>query len=682
MTKMPVPGKTTGFAITATVVLALLLLFSILPCRAGDSSEMETLQHLKHLSIEQLDTLEVTSVSKKPEKLSDAAAAVFVITSEDIKRGGFVSIAEALRMVPGLEVAHIDANKWAISSRGFNSWFANKLLVLMDGRSVYTPLFSGVYWDVQDTFLEDIDRIEVIRGPGATLWGANAVNGVINIITKKAHDTQGGVMTAGGGNLEQGFGAVRYGGKIADNAWYRCYAKYFNRGDFRDHHGGSASDDWDQGRTGFRIDWDRSDDDALTFQGDAYTGKSGITYYLTGFVPPEVYDDRANLSGGNLLVRWNHSVSDLSSIALQLYYDRTVRNMELFSEDRDTVDLDFQHSFQMGNRHQVVWGAGYRLSHDHVKNSRTLIFDPEKRTDNLFSFFIQDEISFIDNSLQLTLGSKFEHNDYSGFEIQPSARIRWNPVENHTLWMAVSRAVRTPSRADSDMTVEVNAFKTGPTFNVMEFRGSHSFDPEEVIAYEAGYRFIPDSTLSFDAACFYNVYHDLRGLHIGDPDPPFLYLPPPDKRLIPATIDNRFHEDTYGVELSAKLQVTRWWELSAAYTWIKIHLFADKIENTRNLELAEGGVPRNQFSIRSLLDMPYGLQLDTFLFYVEELSDFDTPGYTRLDIRLGWKPIKYLDLSLKVENLLDNLHPEYPSIEGIQATEVPRSFYGKVTWYF
>ena len=667
---------------TAALMLAGIFLFLAPVCRAKGPSANQALRQLKQLTIEQLADLEVTTVSKKPEKLADAAAAVFVITAEDIRRGGFTSIAEALRLVPGLEVAHIDANKWAISSRGFNAWFANKLLVLMDGRSVYTPLFSGVYWDVQDTLLEDIDRIEVIRGPGATLWGANAVNGVINIITKKAQDTQGGLITAGGGNLEQGFGAARYGGKIGENAWYRGYAKYFNRSPFEDNQGDDAADDWDMGRTGFRVDWDQSESNSLTFQGDAYTGNSGTTNIITGVIPPRVFDDSADVSGGNLLGRWSHTFSDTSDMSLQAYYDRTVRNMEILSETRDTVDIDFQHTFQLGRRQQVIWGLGYRMTHDNITNSETVSFDPDSRTDNLFSGFFQDQFSLIADKLDLTVGSKFEHNDFSGFEFQPSARLRWKPRKNHMLWAAVSRAVRTPSRADHDLDVKLKAFRTGPTVNTLMIRGNSAFDSEEVITYEAGYRLVPMARLSLDLASFYNVYRDLRTTVPGMPIPAFTAFPPPAARVLPQNIVNKFHEDAYGTEITGNLQLTDWWKLSLGYTWINLHLFADAAEKSLDLELNEGGTPRNQFFAGSYLDLPGNLQLDTLLFYVDDLPDLDVPSYTRLDMRLGWQPVKHLEFSLKLENLLDNRHPEYINTQGIQSTRVPRSIYGKVTWRF
>ncbi len=659
----------------------LCILFPPSSGQADNVASTETLNYLKQLSIEQLAALEVTTASKQAEKLSDTAAAVFVISSEDIQRGGFTTIPEALRMVPGLDVARIDANKWAISSRGFNAWFANKLLVLMDGRSVYTPLFSGVYWDVQDTFMDDIDRIEVIRGPGATLWGANAVNGVINIITKKARDTQGGRVNIGAGS-KQAFGSARYGGKLGEDAWFRAYVKQFKRDSFENMDGENGGDSWRGGRTGFRADWNRSSDTAMTLQGDIYTGESGTTSTFSFFDQAYTQYDTADLEGGNLLGRWTQTISDDASFSVQIYYDRTVRDMQILSETRDTVDLDFQQTLRIGGRNNIIWGLGYRLTYDNITGSELMWFDPDSRTDNLFSAFIQDTITLLPQRLYLTLGSKLEHNDYSGFEIQPSIRMRFKPHERQTLWAAVSRAVRTPSRADDDLHLLIDAFETGPTKNIAYLEGNSDFDSEEVIAYELGYRLIPWSFLSVDLASFYNVYHNLRAALPGPPTPSWATYPPPPERIIPMELHNQFHENTYGLEVTGTLELFDWWRTSASYSWIQLHLFASEEENSNNLELGEGSVPCNQFSIKNYFDLPGHLQLDTFFYYVDDLPDLGVPSYCRLDVRLGWRPVRDLELSLKFENLLEADHMEYSDIQGIEATKIPRSVYGKVTWRF
>src|ERR1700731_4640181 len=370
---------------------------------------------LKKLSVEQLVDIDVTSVSKYPEKFSEAAAAVAVLTSEDIERSGVTKIPDALRLVPGLDVAQVDAHTWAISSRGFNDIFADKLLVLIDGRTVYTPLFSGVFWDVQDTLLEDIDRIEVVRGPGATLWGANAVNGVINIITKSARDTQGLLLYGGGGTEEQGFTGARYGVKINDDAFVRIYAKYFSRDSSVLPDDTDAHDSWDMFRAGFRLDWDPTHQDSVTVQGDIYTGQQDEVYTVptTTFPFSGKISSTDNVSGGNVLGRWSERFSADSELTVQTYYDRTVRNSAIFAENRDTGDIDVQHRFGLGERQEIIWGFGFRVTHDDVLNSLNVALVPDSRTLKLYSAFVQDDIVIVPEQLRLTIGSKFEHNDFT-----------------------------------------------------------------------------------------------------------------------------------------------------------------------------------------------------------------------------------------------------------------------------
>ncbi len=644
--------------------------------------EDNTLRYLKNLSIEQLASIEVTTVSKTEEKLSDVDAAVYVITSEDIRRSGLTSIPEILRMAPGLQVARIDSNQWAISARGFNAWFADKLLVLIDGRSVYTPLFSGVSWNIQDTLLDDIERIEVIRGPGAALWGANAVNGVINIITKKAQETQGGLIKAGGGNIEQGFGAVRYGGRIGDKGYYRAYAKYFNRGPFKKRNGHDADDDWDMARVGFRMDLDLSSHSSLTLDGDIYDSRTHDTLDMES-VPASVQTGERlteDFTGGHLLGRLTRRLQDESLMTFQWYYDRTDWDSDFIKETRDTIDLDFQHSFKAFDRHNVVWGLEYRMYHDNLPETVAFKFQPKSRIENMFSGFLQDQISIIPGKLDFTLGTKLEHNYFSGFEVQPSGRLRFKPTKTQTFWAAVSRAVRTPSRADRDMNLLLNEIKIGPIDNIFVIKGSDDFDSEELISYEAGYRITPRERFSFDISTFYNVYRDLRATIPAEPTQKKDYETQNIVRVIPLEIKNQFHEDSYGLEASGTMQLTRWWKASINYSWLKMRIHTDK--EMVGFELDEGNIPRNQFSMRSYMDLPYNVQFDTLLFYVDSLPEMDIPSYTRLDFRLGYHPFKNLSVDLKLQNMLDNRHPEYVNIGGIASSEVPRSFYGKITWHF
>lgn len=447
-------GKSDSLFVLRTVGLFLSITTLAMPgvvvSQPSDSLPMEA---YLDLPLEDLLSLEVTSVSKKRQPLSEAPAAIYVITQDDIKRSGVTSIPEALRMAPGVQVTRINSNKWAVSSRGFNGQMSNKLLLLIDGRSVYTPAFSGVYWDVQDTFMDDIERIEVIRGPGATLWGANAVNGIINVITKSAGNTQGGLLTLGAGSEEKGFAGFRYGASLGDHSQGRFYLKAFDRDGFSDLATGTdAGDQWKSYRAGFRIDGGASTEDGWTFQGDIYHTDEN-QYVASQWVSTPPFnlpdDDNFNTTGWNLLTRWNHHLSDRSSMTLQLYYDHAERDELILGQTHDTFDLDFQHNLMLGNRHDVIWGFGYRAVKDDFDNTFAVSLSPDSRTNHLISAFVQDQIELVPDRFHLTVGSKIEHNDYTGFEVQPSVKMLWTPHERHTLWGSVSRAVRTPSRVEA-----------------------------------------------------------------------------------------------------------------------------------------------------------------------------------------------------------------------------------------
>jgi iron complex outermembrane receptor protein len=631
------------------------------------------------LSIEELMRIPVTSFSKHEERFSEVPGALYVITQDDIRRSGALSIPEALRMAPGVQVARVDAHTWAVSARGFNDVFANKLLVLQDGRSIYTPLFSGVFWDVQDTIMEDIDRIEVIRGPGGTLWGANAVNGVINIITRKAADTQGVLISAGGGSEELGFGGVRYGDKINDQTHFRIYAKYFNRDASVLPTGEDADDRWQMGRGGFRLDWDASDRNLLTVQGDVYAGWLDQTFTTLAPVfpyPTNTVADTVDVNGGNLLGRWTHTISDDSSWSLQAYYDRTYRDAVIFHEGRDTLDVDFQHRFRFGARNHIIWGLGYRYTHDRTADKFDVSMHPRERGSQLFGGFVQDEMAVIPERLTLTLGTKLEHNDFSGFEIQPSGRLMWTPSPEHTIWAAVSRAVRSPARTDHD--IQLNQKPTVPGPFVSSILGNDNFDSETLIAYELGYRVQVHKRLSLDLALFYNQYDDVRGLRIGG----LTNNPPP--ATIALLLDNMLKGESYGGEIAGNFQLTDWWRWRASYSYLDLQLHAKAASVDPNTEhFIEGTSPHHQFSIASGIDFPAHLGLDWTVRYVDTLPAVNVPSYVTLDVRLSWRPRPNLELAVAGLNLLDNQHPEFrPTSIRTQATEVQRSVYGKVTWRF
>ncbi|MBT3878831.1 MAG: TonB-dependent receptor [Candidatus Scalindua sp.] len=639
---------------------------------------------LKSMSLEDLMNIRVTSVSKKPQRLLDAASAIYVITQEDIRRSGATNIPDALRRVPGIQVAHISANTWAITSRGLNGQFANKLLVLIDGRTVYTPLFSGVFWDVQDTLLEDIDRIEVIRGPGASLWGDNAVNGVINIITKKASDTQGGLLSTGYGDEQQGFASLRYGGKIGNSAHFRVYSKFFNRDNAVLASGEKANDRWDTLRGGFRIDWDVDNQDSLIVQGDIYDGETESNASTPILTSPfkESFNDESEFAGWNVLTRWKRVFSDSSNMELQLYFDRTERESAMFREDRDTFDFDFQHRFKFGERHDIVWGLGYRLNHDDIRNTFSLSFNPDDRYMSLYSGFVQDEITLIEDKLLLTVGSKISYNKFTDSEIQPNARLLWKLHERHSAWISLSRAVRTPSRAENDVRSNSMVSASVPFPSLVSTFGSDGFDAEELYAYELGYRFIPSDSLSVDIALYYNNYDKLLTVEPGA----FAVetTPQPTHFLIPFIGRNEMDGEVFGVELAVDYRPVDWWHLKGSYSYQQVQMHLNRSSLDTVSESMEGATPHNQFFLRSSFNLPGNIELDLSPRYTDNLPSLKIDSYVELDARLSWKPLKDLDVSLIGQNLLDKHHPEYKQslIAETGSSEIQRSVFVKIEWKF
>ena len=641
---------------------------------------------LTGLSLEELVNIKVTSVSRKAQKLSRAPVAIFVITQKDIKRTGVTSIPEALRISPGLNVARVNKSIWSISARGFNSQFANKLLVMVDGRSVYTPLFSGVYWDVQDTLLEDIDRIEIIRGPGATLWGANAVNGVINIMTKRAEDTQGLLLSAGRGGEEGVFAGFRYGDKVGSKLHYRVYGKYFSRDESVQTDGSAAHDAREMEQVGFLLDWKPTDTDFVTFQGDFYTGYGKQVAPSFTLVPPYLQEipETVDVSGGNALVRWTHKFSPGSDSVLQLYFDRASREMILIGEVRNTFDVDFQHRFRAGRRHEIVWGGGYRFSEDQLKESYEVrSIRDEGRGVDLFSAFVQDEIELLAERLAVTVGTKLEYNDFTGFEFQPSARILWTPTDGHTLWASVSRAVRTPSRAEHDIRLVPEVLAPTPISSLplkLEISGNPDFGSEKLTAYEIGYRIKPSIRMTLDFAGYFKKYAGLRGTTTSSI---FLSPLPVPHLVLPMTFSNSLSGCTYGAEVSAAWQATDRWRLQLSYSYLEMELRSTEGESTLLATMTENESPENQFSLRSSLDLPKQLYLDSTLRYVDYLPGVDIDSYLELDLRLGWRPRRNFELSIVGQNLLQQSHTEFPvQLLTVQSTGVERSIHGKVTLRF
>jgi len=615
-------------------------------CFALSAAATEHPTDFSSMSIEDLANIEISSVSKKKESLSDAAAAVFVITQEDIRRSGYTSVPEVLRLAPNLQVARVDSSQYAITARGFNSTTANKLLVLIDGRTVYTPLFSGVFWDVQDVMLQDVERIEVISGPGGTLWGSNAVSGVINIITRSAHDTQGGLLNAGAGTEERG-GAARYGAKLNDDTAFRVYAKGFERDGTERANGTDVHDRWHKQQAGFRLD-SGIEGDKMTLQGDIYDGEQD-----------QRFNDDKTVSGANLLARWNKALGGDENLQVQAYFDRTRRDYPgQFREQLDTYDLDVQHRFRWSTMHDIVWGGGYRVMEDSVANSPALAFLPTQRSLKLANVFVQDSIALTEQ-LKMTLGVKLEHNSYTGTETQPSARLAYKIDDKSLIWSSVSRAVRTPSRIDTEFFIQ-----SGPITLV----GNEDFHSEELTAYEIGYRAEPAANVSFSVSTFYNVYDELRSVEFSPGG------------TLPLTLENKIRGEAYGVEFWGNYRVNDWWRLSAGYNYFKKDLeLASDSTDILSLDAAETD-PRYQFSLRSSMNLAPNVEFDVALRSIGGISVGDVPSYTALDARVGWAVTKAISLSVSGFNLLDRKHPEFGN--AATRSEFKRNVYLEVSWRF
>jgi iron complex outermembrane receptor protein len=677
-------GERCGGRMELWVVQAAVL-FLVVGCEVARGQAPSAAQSpagdLTQVSIENLMNVEVTSVSKKEQKLSQVAAAVYVITQEDIRHSGATNIPDLLRMVPGLDVAQINANTWAISSRGFNSEFANKLLVLIDGRTVYTPLFGGANWDTFDVPLEDIDRIEVIRGPGGTIWGANAVNGVINVITKKTEDTLGGLVTTGGGTAAQEFGTVQYGGKIQQDTSYRIFARYLNGDHFPDLNGTNGEDGWHLLHGGFREDTRLSAKDSLTTQGDLYAGSEGSTIVHTILNPPENVEVQrlTPLSGGNVLGKWNHIFSDRADMTVQIYFDRYTRSGPEVRETRNTYDFEFQNHLVWGNRQDVIWGFGYRHSADQTLGTIDEAFAPADWDGDLFSAFVQDQITVRPDRVFLSIGTKLENSYFTGFDLQPSIRVAWTPNKRHTFWASISRAARTPARRDEGVQAALAAFP-GPTEVLLE--GNANFEAEHVVAYELGYRAQPSPRLSLGATAFINTYTDLESI---EPLPPFTntnFNPP--VMVVPMQLSNKMNGTTYGLEVYGKWKVNRVWTVSPGYSFLHMDLRLDPSSlDTVSVADGEGSNPANQAQLRSHVELFHGLSWDANGYFVGRLANQGVPSYTRVDTQLAWKVSERVTLSAVGQNLLQDHHLEFNDfLQVVNSALIKRSAYAKLTWRF
>lgn len=635
------------------------------------------------MSLEQLGNVEITTASKEPEQLWQTPAAIYVLTQEDIRRSGVTTIPELLRLVPGVEVARIDSDHWAVGVRGFGGEFSKSLLVLIDGRSVYSPLFAGVYWQVQDTLLEDVDRIEVIRGPGGTIWGANAVNGIINIITRNAKDTHGKLASLGGGDIDQGTGGSRFGSTTSGRGMdYRVYGKGF----IREHEfnpDGAHYDDWRMGQLGFRTDWTINARDTLNVQGDMYKGRDGERVDASYYSPPSVNlisSPPNGTSGGNIMAGWRRQISENSDIEARNYFDRTTRFSPQLDETRNTYDLDLLYHFMVKRRQDVLLGAGARWSHDDITQMlATLSFTPPQETDSIYSWFIQDQIKIIPNTLSLVLGSKFEHNNRSGFEVQPNGRLLWTPTAHQSVWAAFTRAVRTPSRLDQDLQLTDFASAKPPYF--LRVVGSKNFRSERLLGTEVGYRTLVASRLYLDFSVFRNEYNDLYGYGAGS-----LFVertPTPAHYILQVPLANALKGDTSGGEIAPDWKPAQWLEVKGSYSYLHLYVH-DKVgfTDTSNTATDNGSSPHHQVVLQGRFNIPKGFEFDPTYRYVSSLPFQKVAAYNTADVRFGWHPSHNWDLSLAGQNLLQPRHPEFGSYVFTDPLSVgiDRDIYAKITW--
>lgn len=663
-------------------MVRVIIAMAAIACLCGQAAQADD-RDLTDLSLEELLTIEVTSVAKKRQRVEDSAAAVFVISSEDIRRSGATRITDLFRMVPGMQVGENDSNSVAVSARGFNERFASKLLILVDGRAIYRSVLSGVFWDQVLVPLQEIERIEVVRGPGATLWGANAVNGVINIITKHPIDTQDGtvVLRAGSNEIASAYG--RWGGLVGDDGAYRFHA----RGDIRrglvDAEGDQISDASRTSQVGFRMDWEPTPRDAFTIQGDIHRGEietvtDGAQLNIGSFPALTKRDD---FFGFNVLGRWAHSGEEFGDLSIQTFVDFLVRGEFGSSINSSIFGFDFQHTLPAMGAHEIVWGTNIQFTHDRASGV-FINFDPVAALNQTYGLFVQDEIDLIEQELSLTLGTKLEYNTYSGFEVQPSARLFWRPDDGFALWGAVSRAVRTPARFEQDLSIFLQPIppgvppNTGPlplTFGIV---GNNNLNSEELLSFELGGRFDLSQDISVDVATYFNIYENLISISA---NPPVLSATGIQQTLGHV---NQGSARSFGVEVSADWRVLDWWTLIGSYSHQNIR-FNSGGATGEVTHRTKGLTPQHQGSIRSQFDLSESVEFDLWLRAQTGLSSDLVTGFADLDARLSWRPRPDLILTLSGRNLLQSRRVDFKQVQYPAPTgQLERSVLGTVEFRF
>jgi len=661
------------------VVLAVFMGRSVAHGAQGVQPPSDLLQ----MTIEDLMNIEITSASKKEQRLAEVPAAAFVITQDDIRRSGMTTLPELLRLVPGVQVAQVNSNKWAIAIRGFNNLFADKVLVLVDGRTVYDRLNSGVFWESIDVPLDEIERIEVIRGPGGATWGANAVNGVISVVTKSAAETPGAAVTVGAGTFDGERASARFGGTLGGVA-YRLSSHWAGRRESQLDARTSAGDSWDTQTHGIRMDWARGADAMMVQGGATLATVRGLFPSPTGPVPAiePFIDNRTFTQEYDVLGRWTHRRGDGSSMQLQSFVDYR-HNDDPVNPRQLQVDVDGQYHVKVARRHDVVVGAGYRFLDENTDGGFAFAILPADVHEVVLNAFAQDDIA-LGSRVQLTLGAKVERDGYVGWGLQPTARVMWSVVpQRQHAWAAVSRAVRTPSLADVSGRFNYTSF-IGPRELpiVVGAIGNPAFQSEEVVDAELGYRLELATTASIDVTAFRGSYKKLK---TSEPLAPRLELTPgaPPHLFVPVQFGNLLDATTSGVEISAHLTPVRWWRVDGGYSTFRLVPHLSPASGDTHAAAFDGNVPRAQWQARTAFSLPAGVQIDGMLFRVGALTALGVGAYTRADVRLEVPLTKRLTASVVGQNLLDPMHQEFAGSGAVVApTLVPRSARVQLTWKY
>lgn len=655
------------------MLAVILLSFSALAL-GGETPEDPDDTNLTELSLEELMNIEVTIASRTEEKLSDVPAAVYVLTGDEIRRAGFRNVQEALRMVPGFQVSRFDSSGWSVTARGFSGGFSNNLLVMIDGVSVYTPVFAGVWWFAQDLDIDDVERIEIIRGPGGTLWGTNAVNGIVNVVTKHTADTLGARGTAYY-SPEENVKAGRYGGRLGEHGTYRVWALHDDHNSLVDSAGDEPTEDWYTLKAGFRADWDLPSGDQVKFLANGFFVSVEETYFIA--FPDGSFQfvtDATPFNGGQLLGSWEHAVSDSVSWKFTGWYTRDHFKEVDFFLTVDSLDLDVQRIERASETWSHVWGLGYRKVLSDIQGDFALISDPEKRSTDALRAYVREEIDLPDRGLSFVLGAQTEYSELTGLELQPSVRALWHMSEHQTLWAAVSRAVRTPSLVELDL-----------IFNIPigggDFVGvgtNHDLEAEDLLSFEVGYRNQPSEHIALDATAFYNHYEDLVTIEevvppVGGPSYVAYFAP-----------DNLAEAWAYGVEIAADCKVSEDWSLRSAWTYFILESRIDESSNDFFFEETDGASPRHQVNLRTYYDLAEAWELDGGFYWVDDVGFTDNlegnPAYLRADMRIGYNPSEHFSFSLGVQNACDPEHPEDGANEVGIGSEVERNVYASMVW--